>query len=169
MKKFKEFLIQQKIAWRYSEETIPFFARKSIKLGIGVAFLLIGAFLIAKNISATQNKYEDVASTPTIALEALQPTTKDKQVTLVFYRDDCEACKRVEKGVVKQIKATKKEAKTEVVVTNLNDMKPTQLKTIQQKLPDIMIDRTKIPTPLVANLQKETVFLKSFIFTKLGV
>lgn len=156
MKTFKEFLIQQKVTWQYSEETVPFFARKSVKLGIGVVFLLFGTFLLAKNISGTQNQYADVATTPALTLEALEPTSKEKTVTLILYRDDCEACQRVEKEVVKRVKANKATDKNTVLVTNLNDMKPTQRQFIQQKLPDIMIDHTKIPTPLVANLEIKT-------------
>lgn len=156
MKKIREFLLQQKVKWKYSEETVPLYARKSIKLGIGLVFILFGGFIITKNLLVLPNKYEDVTSQPAIAIKALEPTNHNKKIALILYRDDCKACKNVESKLVALIKKKKDKTSTSIIVANINDMTQEELKIIPKKLPDVMIEDNKIPTPLVANLTINT-------------
>lgn len=154
MNKFKDFFIRQNLKWRYSNETTPLVARKSFKIGIGLAFITIGIFLIFffKPAGTANASYQSVDTTPTKALNALKPTDQTKKLTFILYRDDCKACQHVEKKLVGKIQTLRDDKQAKIVITDLKKMDQQQLKTIQAKLPEIMVDQTKIPTPLVANL-----------------
>lgn len=154
MNKLKEFFIHQNLKWRYSNETTPLVARKSFKIGIGLAFITIGVFLIFffKTAGTANASYQSVDTTPTKALKALKPADRTKKLTFILYRDDCKACQRVEKRLAGKIQSIRDDKEAKVVITDLKKMDQQQLNTVQEKLPEIMVDQTKIPTPLVANL-----------------
>lgn len=153
MNKLKEFFIHQNLKWRYSNETVPFFARKGLKIGIGLAFLTIGIIVLVVHTSVpVKANYQAIETTPIKALKAIDATGQTHKLTLVLYRDDCQACQHVEKELSGKIQTIRKNKQAKIVVTDLKKMNQDQLRKIQQKLPEIMVDGTKIPTPLVANL-----------------
>lgn len=109
MNKLKEFFIHQNLKWRYSNETVPFFARKGLKIGIGLAFLTIGIIVLVVHTSVKPKaNYQSIETTPTEALKAIDATGQTHKLTLVLYRDDCQACQHVEKKLSGKIKTIEK-------------------------------------------------------------
>lgn len=156
MKRIKEFLFQQNLKWKYSNDTVHLTARKSFKIGFGAMFILLGVFFLLKNVSSDKVEFQSISSKPTEAFKILEPANKNKQVTLVLYREDCKACKNIETKLVGNIQKIEKEEKATIIVVDVNEMEQEQLEEIQERMPAIMIDKTKIPTPLVANLKIDT-------------
>lgn len=152
MSKIKNFLFHQSLKWKYSNDTVPLVARKSFKIGFGAMFIFFGTLFLYKNLSANDIQFKDVTSTPTEAFQMLEPSDKEKNVTLILYREDCPACKNVEKQLVNSIKQLKNNKTTTIIVADVNEMEQKQLQAIKARIPAVMINKNKIPTPLVANL-----------------
>jgi hypothetical protein len=121
MNKFKDFFTKQGLKWRYSNETTPLVARKSFKIGIGLAFITIGIFLIFffKPAGTANASYQSVDTTPTKALNELKPTDQTKKLTFILYRDDCKACQHVEKKLVGKIQTLRDDKQAKIVITDL--------------------------------------------------
>lgn len=152
MKKIQQWMNQRMVKWRYGNEYTEDMIKisKPIKsLSIGLILIIVSSVALYKMASPVN--YESVSVPPDEALHQLD-TADEKDLTIVFYRSDCSACQRVEKELAKEIKAINDKGNRQIYVTNLQDMTNEQLQYIQTNLPEIMVDGTKIPTPLVANL-----------------
>lgn len=118
---------------------------------MAILVLIVGTFLLL-NIFNSLNTYEDISSEPDTALKLLEPTSTTRELTLILYRKDCKACKSVEPQLVKLVKTTRNKNTSTIIVMDVYKLNKSQLRLIHEKIPDILIDNTKIPTPLVANL-----------------
>ena len=118
---------------------------------MAILVLIVGTFLLL-NIFNSLNTYEDISLEPDTALKLLESTSTKRELTLILYRKDCKSCKSVEPQLVKLVKTTRNKNTSSIIVMDVHKLNKSQLRLIQEKIPDILIDNTKIPTPLVANL-----------------
>ncbi|EPM6858993.1 hypothetical protein ACTPGW_002619 [Enterococcus faecalis] len=150
-RKINDKVTEEGLKWKYSNDTVPFFARIGFKIGFGLMMVIVAGLSIYHVTSSKENTYDSLSQEPSLAIQELSQV--DNDFTLVLYRADCKACQSVEHRLVKDLKKLSDDEKRKIVATDLQKMSDEQLISIQKMLPAIMIDGTKIPTPLVANVK----------------
>lgn len=118
-----------------------------------IIIIVISIFAILYVKRLDSNNYESVTKNNREGLNILTNQSFENNETriLILYRKDCQACKNVEKNIVRAIKS-KQKSKNDYIVLNIQTMKSSQIKKLVNILPEILIDGNKIPTPLVAKV-----------------
>ena len=163
MKKIKDRFLGENLKWRYSDDTTPLVARKSLKIGVGLFLIAFAVIFMLKNIATTDDTYKHISTPPITAFKDLEFNQKEKQVTLILYRSKCKACLSVESNIAKKVNEMRKKSGSDIQVVNVLDLEKPQLSFIQKNLSGILVNGNKIPTPLVANL---TITEKGIIINK---
>lgn len=126
----------------------------------GIMLIIFGFFHIYHSMNEN-NSYSMVETPPKQVLTILNKRLDaSDQTSLILFRNDCPACKKVETHLVKKVIDLKEKGASQFVVIDLKKLSHNQLNELKEIIPGIVVDGNKIPTPLVANLKSDGTIFK---------
>jgi hypothetical protein len=157
LKKVKDWFLLKLFKIQYAEEETRRTVRLGSKIGI-LAVVVIGATMLLIKTSPmvfTNETYNSVKEPVSELFKITEKANLGDKFTFVLYRDDCQSCLNVEKSLVREVSAIKQSYRNgRYIFLDLNEFDNKEKNKLINLFPEILVAGDKIPTPLVANVEK---------------